>query len=271
MTGGFLDAVTAFRLLIERRRELLNYALPWFGIVIVMALPLPFLGVLEFGQRPSASGLDFSTTATLLALLLNASIWCRAELQASYPGGVPFPCGLRELIAVFGGLFLVVPPLWLWSEALGLLTSLDVRFAAIHRLAGWFGRLELIEFGFDPALQIAAAVIALLALLATAISLRFAYWFCDVVLEQPASLSALWRLGRRGRWLRQGLALLLSGLPFGLMAFGTDHLGSRTDNPVVIGILEIFGTAILFPLSAIAAIILARGRLQAEQAVSAAS
>lgn len=235
-----------------------RYALPWIGIVFVMALPLPFLGVLDASQRPSPSGLDFSITASFLALALYAGLWTRSVAMDDHQPGIPLPFGLRELGIAVAGVALIAPPLWLWSQAIGIWHSIDHQFVAIHRMAGWFGREALTEYGFRPALEAASLTMGVVALFANYFSLRFLPVFAQVSADKPAEVKLAWK-STGGRALIYLLGpVIITALPFAALAALTNQLSlCCTDNPAAIGALEVIGTIALFPMTALMATALA--------------
>lgn len=235
-----------------------RYAAPWLAILFLMALPLDFLGPLDSSQRPSVSGLDFSQTATLLALILYGSIWLRAELTDDHHEGIALPVDWREAGLLMGASCLLVPALWLWSLAIGLQISIDDRTAMTHFMAGWFGIRTILEIGIPIALDRASMVTALLALLVTALSFRLSPLLIDMALGYPLRFRRAMTAtaAAHGRFLLS--MLVAAALPYALIAAITDHLSQCcTDNPAIIGVLEIAGTVILFPMTALITCVLA--------------
>ncbi|MEM6902561.1 MAG: hypothetical protein AAF556_04915 [Pseudomonadota bacterium] len=231
-----------------------RYAIPWISIVFVMALPLPFLGILEAGQRPSPSGLDFSITASFLALALHAGLWTRSVALDDHQAGIPLPFGIRELGIGVAALILLAPPLWLWSQSIGLAHSLDHQIVAIHRLAGWFGHQALSDYGHENVYATGSRAAGFAALIATYVAIRFMPLFAQVSADRQADLTAAWKSTRGGAMVNLLGPMVLTALPFGLLAAATNQLSlCCVDNPAVIGSLEVIGTVALFPMSALAA------------------
>ncbi|MBV6632276.1 MAG: hypothetical protein KI792_04475 [Alphaproteobacteria bacterium] len=248
------SAVETFQAVFSQPDRSVRYAIPWIGIVFLMALPLPFLGVLDASQRPSPSGLDFSVTASFLALALHAGLWTRTVALDDHQSGVPLPFGFRELGIAIAGVVLVAPPLWLWSQAFGLWHSIDHQFFAIHRMAAWFGRDALFEFGFRPALETASIITGVLAVIASYACLRFAPVFAMVSTGKVAEPKDAWQATRGMSLIYLIGPMLLTALPLAAFAALTNQLSlCCTENPAAIGALEVIGTIILFPMSALVA------------------
>ena len=251
------EARYSWSVILSDTGRLTRFAIPWFGILFLMALPLPFLGFLDGDQRHG--GLDFSPVAAVLALSLHGALWLRCVMIDEFPGDIPLPFGMREVAILIGYTALIGIPLWCWSQAIGLFHSLDYRFVAIHRLAEWFGTQPLIEYGFQDALLMAAVVMTMLAMIASFISLKLSLMLVDLALDKPIDPIRSWRALSTGNALRLSLALLLAALPFTAVAALADQAtGLLGNQEAVIGILEFFATMILFPLSAAIAITLAR-------------
>ncbi|MEO0393974.1 MAG: hypothetical protein AAF213_12140 [Pseudomonadota bacterium] len=256
---SWAEACYAWRVLAEDPGRVTRYAAPWFGILFLMALPLPFLGVLDGMQRPTTSGLDFSFPAALLALSLHIALWTRSATQQDYPAGIPFTFGMREVAILVGYAALLGIPVWLWTQAIGLISSLDTRFIAVHRLAGWFGAQELMDYGFSEALQMAAAIMTALAIFATTISVKLGLLLVDLSLDRNIAFERAWKTLNWANTGRLACALVFAGLPFAAIAAGANHMPVYLgDDAIFIGFFEIMATLALFPLSAATAIVLGR-------------
>ena len=253
------EATYSWSVILSDPGRLTRFALPWFAILFLMALPLPFLGFFDQAQRHTASGLDFSATAAVLALSLHGALWLRCVITDDFPKDIPLPFGMREVGILIGYALLIGVPLWCWDQAIGLFVSLDHQFIAIHRMAGWFGAQAVIEYGYQDALMVAGWVMTGIALIVTLLCLKLSLMLVDLALDRAANLARAWRGLSVGNTWRLAVALVVAMAPCWLAAFlagqATSLLGEAA---VMIGMLEFFATMALFPLSAAMAITLAR-------------
>ena len=259
ITQSVSEAVYSWSVILSDAGRLTRFAIPWFAILFLMALPLPFLGFFDQAQRHTVSGLDFSATAAVLAISLHGALWLRCVLTDEFPKDIPLPFGLREVGILIGYGLLIGIPLWCWDQAIGLFSSLDHQFIAIHRLAGWFGTQAVIDYGFQNALMVAGWVMTGMAVVMSFTSLKLSLMLVDLALDRAVNLTRAWRGLTLGNTWRLTVALVVATGPFALTAFLADRATALLgEEAVMIGMLEFFATMALFPLSAAMAITLAR-------------